>query len=304
MVTHENATMVACHTDRHREHPDSAIPLTYAARVPRAATLAGRVLDVCSTMACPHNNYWSEKSPPRTRARAREVESELRWIGKPTARAGCCIASTKWASSGHRRAATYYIERCQRTDPGRPAGRVWYGIRRNDTPVASTLSLSAAKWTAETDNKARSDRAARVAQLGGGTVSKLTVHVREFHPVKRNTLTGFATLWIAEMKLTIREVAIHAHTNGSRWARLAEPADGERRRGAQAIRRQGRLRHVSALMSAYGGKADVVGSLRAFPLDPSQTFGESAFVDLVAAERLGVAFKAEARTEGVAMARP
>ena len=43
-------------------------------------------------------------------------------------------------------------------------------------------------------------------------------------------------------------------------------------------------------------------SISAF--DPSQIFGESAFVDLVAAERLGVAFKAEARTEGVAMARP
>ena len=51
--------------------------------------------------------------------------------------------------------AKYYIERCQRTDPGRPAGRAWYSIRRNDTPVSSTLSLSAAKRVAQTDNAAR-----------------------------------------------------------------------------------------------------------------------------------------------------
>ena len=64
---------------------------------------------------------------------------------------------------------------------------------------------------------------------------------------------------------------------------------------------------VSRLMSAYGGKADIIGSLRAFPLlTPSlrKALRRVSFVDLVAAERLGVAFKAEARTEGVAMVRP
>lgn len=50
---------------------------------------------------------------------------------------------------------TYRIEQ-QNTDAShRLNGYVWYRIRWNDTPVASTRSLSAAKWTAETDNAER-----------------------------------------------------------------------------------------------------------------------------------------------------
>ena len=60
-----------------------------------------------------------------------------------------------------------------------------------------------------------------------------------------------------------------------------------------------------SLFGRFGWEADFIGSFRVFPvltwLRPSES---SAFVDLVAAERLGVAFKAEARTEGVAIARP
>ena len=61
---------------------------------------------------------------------------------------------------------------------------------------------------------------------------------------------------------------------------------------------------MSAFWSLSGVKQTLPGPAKIDANDPSQTFGESAFVDLVAAERLGVAFKAEARTEGVAMARP
>lgn len=48
---------------------------------------------------------------------------------------------------------------------------------------------------------------------------KLTVTCESFHPLVRNTLRGFAEISIAEMRLTIRDVAIHAKGD-SRWAQL------------------------------------------------------------------------------------
>lgn len=47
----------------------------------------------------------------------------------------------------------------------------------------------------------------------------LTIAVTEFKPLRKNTLVGFATVRIAEMRLTIREIAIH-EKNESRWAQL------------------------------------------------------------------------------------
>ena len=59
--------------------------------------------------------------------------------------------------------------------------------------------------------------------------AKLTVKCREFKSLTRNTLRGFAEIHIAEMKLTVRDVAVH--TKGGRcWAQLpAKPyvKDGE-----------------------------------------------------------------------------
>ena len=42
---------------------------------------------------------------------------------------------------------------------------------------------------------------------------------REFFPYARNTLVGFAHVEIAEIKLTIRDVALH-RKGESRWAQL------------------------------------------------------------------------------------
>jgi hypothetical protein len=50
-------------------------------------------------------------------------------------------------------------------------------------------------------------------------VSKLTIKGKAFRPLKRNTLCGFATITITELKLTIRDVAVH-EKNGKRWAQL------------------------------------------------------------------------------------
>jgi hypothetical protein len=48
---------------------------------------------------------------------------------------------------------------------------------------------------------------------------KLAITCSESTPVHRNTLRGFATIRIAEMRLEIRDVAIH-EMGGSCWAQL------------------------------------------------------------------------------------
>src|SRR5215831_6674312 len=61
--------------------------------------------------------------------------------------------------------------------------------------------------------------AAELTRPAGPTQAKLTVRCRGFKPLIRNTLRGFAEINIAEMKLTIRDVAVH--TKGTRcWAQL------------------------------------------------------------------------------------
>jgi hypothetical protein len=48
---------------------------------------------------------------------------------------------------------------------------------------------------------------------------KLSITCADFKPIHRNTLVGFATIHIGDMRLTIKDVAIH--TKGeSRWAAL------------------------------------------------------------------------------------
>ena len=63
---------------------------------------------------------------------------------------------------------------------------------------------------------------------------KLTVDVIEFHPLHRNTLRGFCTVYIGEMHLTIHDIGVHQHASGARWVALpAKPlleSDGTARR--------------------------------------------------------------------------
>lgn len=49
---------------------------------------------------------------------------------------------------------------------------------------------------------------------------KLTITCTDFRPFSRNTLRGFATVHIDELKLTVHDIAVHQHANGSRWAAL------------------------------------------------------------------------------------
>jgi len=50
--------------------------------------------------------------------------------------------------------------------------------------------------------------------------AKLTVTCTAFKPLHRNTLIGFASIHIAELRLTIHDVAVHQHEGGARWAQL------------------------------------------------------------------------------------
>jgi hypothetical protein len=51
-------------------------------------------------------------------------------------------------------------------------------------------------------------------------VSKFTVTCIDFTPYTRNTLRGFATIRLPELKLVIHDIAVHQHENGSRWASM------------------------------------------------------------------------------------
>ena len=50
-------------------------------------------------------------------------------------------------------------------------------------------------------------------------MSKLTVVCQQFKPLRRNTLVGFAQVFIPELKLSIKDIALH-RKGESRWAAL------------------------------------------------------------------------------------
>jgi hypothetical protein len=65
--------------------------------------------------------------------------------------------------------------------------------------------------------------------MGHIAQNKLRVICTAFRPLHRNTLRGFASITIAEMKLEIRDVAIH-EKGDARWAQL--PAKPQVKDGA------------------------------------------------------------------------
>jgi hypothetical protein len=69
--------------------------------------------------------------------------------------------------------------------------------------------------------------------VGRAVTGKLSVMVADFKPVLKNTLRGFATIRISEMRLEVRDVAIH-QKGDSRWAQL--PARPQLDRNGAPIR--------------------------------------------------------------------
>ena len=51
-------------------------------------------------------------------------------------------------------------------------------------------------------------------------MSKLTVTVTSFRPVRRGTLVGFCAIYISELRLTVYDIAVHQHAGGAHWAQL------------------------------------------------------------------------------------
>ncbi len=71
----------------------------------------------------------------------------------------------------------------------------------------------------------------------------LTIECEEFKPFLKNTLRGFATIKIAEMRLRIKDVAVHVK-NGSRWA--AMPAKPQIKDGA-VVTKEGKAQYQNIL---------------------------------------------------------
>lgn len=84
---------------------------------------------------------------------------------------------------------------------------------------------------------------------------KLTVTVTDFRPYHRNTLRGFATVHVDELKLTIHDLAVHQHDNGKRWVGLpAKPvidSSGVAKRNAE-----GKLEYAKLLSFDSRGVSD------------------------------------------------
>lgn len=73
---------------------------------------------------------------------------------------------------------------------------------------------------------------------------KLTVTCESFHPLVRNTLRGFAEIRIAELRLTIHDVAVH-EKGESRWAQL--PAKPQIRDGVPVKVSGGKIQYFPML---------------------------------------------------------
>jgi hypothetical protein len=75
---------------------------------------------------------------------------------------------------------------------------------------------------------------------------KLAVTVTAFRPIRRGTLRGFATIFIAELHLIVHDVAVHQHVGGAHWVSLpARPVldqDGQAKRN-----RDGRIEYATLL---------------------------------------------------------
>jgi hypothetical protein len=72
-------------------------------------------------------------------------------------------------------------------------------------------------------------------------VTKLTLRCKKFKPLVRNTLRGFADVFVVELKLTICDVALHSK-NGKTWAQL--PSKPQVRDGALVKGDDGKVQYI------------------------------------------------------------
>jgi hypothetical protein len=72
-------------------------------------------------------------------------------------------------------------------------------------------------------------------------MSKLTITCRGFHPLHRNTLRGFCEIRIEELRLVIRDIAVH-EKGSARWVQL--PARPQTRDGELVHDADGKIQYV------------------------------------------------------------
>jgi hypothetical protein len=110
---------------------------------------------------------------------------------------------------------------------------------------------------------------------------KVTIVCTDFRPLRKNTLVGFATIHVAELRLTIRDVAIH-EKGTSRWAQL--PAKPMLKDGSPVFK-DGKAQYSTILefdtrevRDAFSHAAIVAilaAAPRAFQEDATSNYGET-----------------------------
>src|SRR5512143_2488521 len=81
----------------------------------------------------------------------------------------------------------------------------------------------------------------------------LTIECEDFRPVARNTLKGFAVIAIKEIRLRIKDVALHTKGN-TQWAAL--PAKPQIKNGAVVTNVDGKAQYQNILEFADRSTSD------------------------------------------------
>ena len=75
-------------------------------------------------------------------------------------------------------------------------------------------------------------------------MTKLTIECISFKPYRKNTLVGFATILVREMRLIVHDVALHERGD-ARWAAL--PARPQVHDGALVTNADGKIQYATLM---------------------------------------------------------
>lgn len=78
-------------------------------------------------------------------------------------------------------------------------------------------------------------------------MTKLTIEIAAFSPLEKNTLRGFVTIRLPELRLVLHELPVHQHPNGKRWVSLPAKPMLDSSGKAMTDRETGKVRYVRLL---------------------------------------------------------
>jgi hypothetical protein len=93
-------------------------------------------------------------------------------------------------------------------------------------------------------------------------MSKFSVSCCAFRPLHRNTLRGFCEIRIDELRLTIRDIAVHQRSN-ARWVQL--PAKPQVRDGELVTDNDGKIQYVHLMSFDNRAVSDAFSALEFAP---------------------------------------